>query len=157
MHTRLVLRLLFIVALGWGFTRLVQFTPPAWHALVAAMPPVLISLLLAFIFGRSLYQEEALITRIARCEQPDGLSDELLDYTRLLTAIWSLHLLGCALLCAVLAPQLNAGLLAALPPLLAAVLICAEYLFRRWRFRQYKHRNPLALMLFLLQHGFPAR
>lgn len=157
MNTRLVLRLLLLVALGWGFTRLLQLAPPAWHTLLAAFPPVLISLLLAFLFGRSLTRGEALITRIARCEQPDGLGDELLHYTRRLTAIWALYMLGCALLCAVLAPQASALLLAVLPPVLAACLICGEYLFRKWHFRQYVHRNPLALMLFLLQHGFPAR
>lgn len=156
MHIRLVLRLLFIAALGWGITRLVQLAPPAWHTPLAAFPPVIISLLLAFMFGRSLYHKEALITRIARCEQPDGLSDELIHYTRRLTAIWSLYMLGCALLCAVLAPLASAWLLAALPPVLAAALICGEYLFRKWRFRQYIHRNPLVLMLFLIRHGFPA-
>ncbi|MBZ0106694.1 MAG: hypothetical protein K8H84_13850 [Sulfuricella denitrificans] len=157
MNIRLVLRLLFIVALGWGYTRLVQLAPPAWHTPLAAFLPVTISLLLAFMFGRSLFEGEALITRIARCEQPDGLSDVLIHYTRRLTAIWSLYMLGCALLCAVLAPQVSAGLLAALPPVLAGALICAEYLFRKWRFREYTHRNPLALMLFLIQHGFPVR
>lgn len=124
--------------------------------LLGAFPPVIISLLLAVLFGRSLFHGEALITRIARSEQPDGLSDELLHYTRRLTAIWSLYMLGCALLCAVLAPQASAGLLAALPPVLATALICGEYLFRRWRFRRDIHRNPLALMLFLIRHGFPA-
>lgn len=157
MHTRLVLRLFFIVALGWGYTRLVQLAPAPWHATVAAFPPVLISLLLALMFGRSLYRGEALITRIARCEQPDGLSEELTHYTRRLTAVWSLYMLGCALLCAVLAPQVSAALLAVLPPVLAAALISGEYLFRKWRFSQYTHRNPLALMLFLIQHGFPAK
>lgn len=156
MNASLVLRLLIIVALGLSFTRLVQLAPTTWQTLLAAFPPVLISLLLAALFGRSLYRGEAMITRIARCEQPDGLSDELLHYTRRLTAVWSLYMLGCALLCAVLAQQADAWLLAALPPLLAALLICGEYLFRKWRFRQYAHRNPLALMLFLIRHGFPA-
>lgn len=157
MQTHLVLRLLFIIALGWGITQLIQLAPPAWHAHLAAFPPVIISLLLAFVFGRSLYHGEALITRIARCEQPDGLCDELLNYTRRLTAVWSFYMAGCAMLCAVLAPQTSAWLLAALPPVLAAGLICCEYLYRKWRFRRYAHRNPLALMLFLIQHGFPTR
>ncbi len=157
MNIRLVLRLLLIVALGWGFARLVQQAPAAWHMLLAALPPVLISLFLSILFGRSLYRGEALITRIARCEQPGGLSDELLHYTRRLTAIWSLYMLGSALLCAALAPLASAWLPAALPPVLAATLISGEYLYRKWRFRQYAHRNPLALMLFLIQHGFPAR
>lgn len=157
MHRHMVLRLTLIVAAGWVVAHLIRLAPPAWQTLLAALPPVIVSLLLAYLFGRSLFHGEALITRIARCEQPDGLRDDLLQYTRRLTALWSLYMLGSALLCALLAAQADAWLLAALPPVLAFGLICAEYLFRKWRFRHYTHRNPLALMLFLIQHGFPGR
>lgn len=109
------------------------------------------------MFGASLYRGEALVTRIARCEQPGGLPDELLRYTRRLTAVWAFYMLGSALASALLAQHIPVLYLASLPPALAACLVGGEYLYRKWRYCQYSHKNPLALMLFLIQHGFPTR
>lgn len=148
---------MIILMLGWAMNKSIALASPAWQPMLAAAPPVLISLLLAILFGRSLFYGEALVTRIARCEQSGGLPHDLLPYTRRLTAIWALFMAGCALLSAILAQKLSPLQLATLPPVLAACLMCSEYLYRKWRFRQYVHRNPLAVMLFLILHGFPQR
>ncbi|MDP2785105.1 MAG: hypothetical protein Q8O38_11015 [Sulfurimicrobium sp.] len=152
---RLVLRIFLVVALGWGFAKLIELSPPQWKALATWLPPALITLLVAFAFGRSLFRGEALITRIARAHHEGGLPDDLIGYTRRLTALWAFFLLGCAILTMLLVQYANFPQAASLTPVLVPCLMIGEYFFRKHYFSQHSHRNPLSLMLFMLLHGMP--
>ena len=152
---RLVSRIFLVVALGWGFAKIIALSPPEWKALATWLPPVLIILLVAFAFGRSLFHGEALITRIARAYHEGGLPDELVGYTRRLTAVWAFFLLGCAILTMVLVQYANIPQAASLTPPLVVALMIGEYFFRKHRFNHYSHRNPLSVMLLMLLHGMP--
>lgn len=152
---RLVLRIFLVVALGWGFAKLIELSPPHWKVFATWFPPVLITLLVALAFARSLFQGEALITRIARVYHVGGFPDELIGYTRRLTAVWALFLLGCAILTMLLVQYAHVPQAASLTPLLVPCLITGEYFFRKQHFSQYSHINPLALMLLMLRNGMP--
>jgi uncharacterized membrane protein len=150
-----VLRLLLLALLGWMLAKLGEFQPSA-KTFLAAAPPIIICLALAVLFGRSLYRGEALVTRIARREQDDGLlPDELVIYTRRLTGVWAVFLIGCALCTVILVQYTDAWYIASLAPTLSACFMICEYVFRKWRYRQYPHKNPVATMLLLMQRGFP--
>lgn len=155
MQIRIVIRILFLVGLSWGLAKLIEFSPPQWKMLASWLPAVLITLLVAFAFGRSLFQGQALITRIARIYHGGVLSDELVDYTRRLTALWAYFLLGCAGMTALLAQFTDFRHLGSLTPLLVTCLMLGEYWFRKRHFRHYVHQSPLALMWFMLRHGMP--
>lgn len=152
---RLVLRIFLVVALGWGFAKIIELSPPHWKALATWLPPVLIILLVAFTFGRSLFRGEALITRIARIHHDGVLPEDMVGYTRRLTAVWAFFLLGCAILTMLLVQYANFPQAASLTPVLVPCLMIGEYFFRRFHFSQYSHRNPLSIMLFMLLHGMP--
>ncbi len=154
---RLALRILLIAALGWGLAKLIEFSPPQWKAFVTWFPPVLVTLLVAFTFGISLFRGEPLITRIARAYQEGGLPDEMTGYTRRLTAVWAFFLLGCAALTWVLVQYANLPQAASLTPVLVPCLMIGEYLFRKHHFSQYSHPNPLAVMLLMMLHGMPRK
>lgn len=152
---RLVLRIIVVVALGWGFAKLVELSPPQWKTLAIWLPPVLITLLVAFAFGRSLLRGEALVTRIARANHVGGLPNELVGYTRRLTKVWAFFLLGCAILTMLLVQYANFPQAASLTPALVPCLMIGEYFFRKHRFSQFTHPNPLSVMLLMLLHGMP--
>lgn len=155
MQIRIVIRVLFLVGLSWGLAKLIELSPPQWKPLASWLPPALITLLVAFAFGRSLFQKEALITRIARIYHGGVLSDELVEYTRRLTALWAYFLLGCAIATALLARFTSFSHLGSVTPLLATCLMLGEYWFRKRQFRHFAHQSPLALMWFMLRHGMP--
>lgn len=68
------------------------------------VPPVLIPLLLSFVFIRSLFQPEGpLISRIAMLVEGETLDDKQLRYTRMVTMIWAGMLLLLAIETIVLA------------------------------------------------------
>jgi uncharacterized membrane protein len=155
MRTRLVWRLLTIVALSWGLAELIELAPPAWKAFAAWFPPTIITLLVAFAFARSLFHGEALITRIARANHPGGLPEELVGYTRHLTTVWAWYMAGVALLTAMLGLYTDFSHPGLLAPVMVTGLLGGEYLYRIWRFRHHHHRNPLSVLWFMLQHGMP--
>lgn len=154
---RLALRILLIAALGWGLAKLIEFSPPQWKTFVTWFPPAFITLLVAFMFGRSLFRGEALITRIARTYHEGALPDEMIGYTRRLTAVWTFFLLGCAILTVALVQYANFPLAASLTPVLVPCLMIGEYFFRKRHFSQYSHRNPLSVMLLMMLHGMPRK
>ena len=150
-----VLRLSLLALLGWMLAKFGEFLPAA-KTFLAVAPPVIICLALALLFGRSLYRGEAIVTRIARREQDDGLlPDELVVYTRRLTGVWAVFLVGCAVFTVMLVRYADAWYIASLAPMLSACFMVGEYAFRKWRYRQYPHKNPVATMLLLMQRGFP--
>lgn len=152
---RVLLRVLLLVAIGWGLARLIEASPPQWKTLATWLPPALITLLVAFAFGRSLFRGEALITRIARAYHEGGFPDEMVGYTRRLTAVWAFFLLGCALLTIWLVQFAHIPQAASLTPPLVAGLMIGEYFFRKRHFSHYAHRNPLSVMLLMMLHGMP--
>jgi uncharacterized membrane protein len=113
------------------------------------VPPVALNLGLAALFARSLNAgREPLISTFARAER-GTLEPDLARYTRTLTVLWVAFFVGAAAASALLAifatPAswgwfVGAGNYAAV-----ALFVVGEYLFRRVRFRQYRHASPLAL------------
>lgn len=154
---RLVLRLLMIIVLGWGLAKLIELSPPQWKVFATWFPPVLITVLVAFAFGFSLFRGEAMITRIARTYHEGELPDDMIGYTRRLTVVWAFFLLGCAALTILLVQYANFSQAASLTPLLIPCLMIGEYFFRKRHFSQYSHRNPLSVMLLMLLHGMPRK
>lgn len=152
---RPVLRILLAAALGWGLARLIEIAPTHWKAFATWFPPVLITLLVAFMFARSLFRGEAMITRIARAYHTGGFPDEMLGYTRRLTVVWTFYLVGCAILTMALVQFAGFPLAASLTPALVPCLMIGEYFFRKRHFSQYSHLNPLALMFLMLKNGMP--
>lgn len=125
------------VAFGWLVTR-----GDARFAL--QLPSILVPAMLAAVFAATLRSgREALITRIATATWGGELPAELRDYTRALTRFWVLVfvvLTATAALLAAFAPYAvwsfvaNFGAYA----IVSSVLL-AEYVYRRWRFRNYPH------------------
>ena len=129
------------IAMYWG-------APPAeWLLFV---PPIVINLALAWVFGRTLVHGRVpLIARFAIMEQ-GTLSAELVTYTRTLTWLWTLLFIGAAALSLGLAlsGQRDAWSLFTnfLNYLLVAALFLGEFVYRRVRFRNYRHHSPLQLL-----------
>jgi uncharacterized membrane protein len=129
------------VAVAWA-------SPPVeWMLFV---PPIVINLALAWLFGRTLVRGRVpLIARFAILEQ-GTLSAELVTYTRTLTWLWTLLFIGAAALSLGLAlsGQRDAWSLFTnfLNYLLVAALFLGEFVYRRVRFRNYRHHSPLQLL-----------
>lgn len=114
------------------------------------LPPILIPLALAWVFGGTLARGRTpLVSRFAEIEQGGVLTQELARYTRLLTWVWTLVLLALAAVSAWLSAAgeretwswfTNFASYA-----LLAALFLGEYAYRRVRFRGYRHDSPLQL------------
>lgn len=127
---------------------LVLWLPPAEWLLYA--PPVAINLALCWLFGRTLVRGRTpLIARFAIIEQ-GALTPELARYTRTLTWIWTLVFAGAAAISAVLALSGSRDAWSLftnfLNYLAVAILFLGEYVYRRVRWRQYRHQSPLQLL-----------
>lgn len=117
------------------------------------LPPLVINLVLAWLFGRTLYTKklfpyEPLISYFARLE--GNLTPEIERYTYLLTWIWTIFFILMAFTSAFLALF---GSLAAwslftsvINYVLAALLFVVEYTYRRVRYPQYRFLAPWELM-----------
>lgn len=121
--------------------------PVEWLLFV---PPILINAMLAWLFGRTLVRGRVpLIARFAVMEQ-GTLSAELAAYTRTLTWLWTLLFIAAALLSLALAMsgQRDAWSLFTnfVNYLLVAALFVGEFVYRRLRFRNYRHHSPLQLL-----------
>jgi uncharacterized membrane protein len=107
------------------------------------LPSVLIPAVLAWFFGRTLTAgREPLITTVARAARP-ATPDYLLVYSRHLTELWTGLFVAMAcwdLLLAAFAPRAAWSFMAnGANYLLIGGTITFEYLYRRWRFRDYDH------------------
>ena len=122
--------------------------PPAeWLLFV---PPLLINLALAWLFGRTLVRGRVpLIARFAIMEQ-GTLSAELVAYTRTLTWLWTLLFIAAAAVSLALALSGHRDAWSLFTNLLNYVLVAAlflgEFVYRRLRFRNYRHHSPLQLL-----------
>lgn len=136
------------------------FLPPIAAAAVAwasppvewllFVPPILINLALAWLFGRTLVRGRVpLIARFAIMEQ-GTLSAELVTYTRTLTWLWTLLFIAAAAasLALALSGHRDAWSLFTnfLNYVLVAALFLGEFVYRRVRFRHYRHHSPLQLL-----------
>jgi uncharacterized membrane protein len=122
--------------------------PPAEWLLF--IPPILINLALAWLFGRTLVRGRMpLIARFAIMEQ-GTLSAELVTYTRTLTWLWTLLFIAAAIasLALALSGHRDAWSLFTnfLNYVLVAALFLGEFAYRRLRFRKYRHHSPLQLL-----------
>ena len=114
------------------------------------LPPVVINLLLCWLFGRTLtHGRVPLIARFALLEQ-GTLTDELAAYTRMLTWLWTLVFAAAALISVLLALSGNRDAWSLftnfLNYVLVACLFLGEFAYRRIRFRAYQHHSPLQLL-----------
>lgn len=159
---------MFITGLVLSYPFLTHWVLPLWHNaphLMLMLPPTLINVWLAWIFGRTLQSDrEPLISTFARMERRQllqlpttDLPSDMVHYTRILTKIWSVLLSATAVISALLALS---GLLAwwtfftgVLSYMMVGVLFLGEYGYRRIRFAQYPHANPLQLAWFLIKSG----
>ena len=114
-------------------------------------PPVMINAALAALFGSSLRAgREPVISLFARLEQGGELPADLARHARTVTWLWTL-LLACmaaaALALAALAPLETWSLFAnVVIYALIAALFVGEYLYRRVRFRHYRHASLTDLL-----------
>lgn len=114
-------------------------------------PPVIINAVLAVFFGASLRTgREPVISVFARLEQGGILPPDLARHARTVTWLWALLLAALATLAmalAVWAPLETWSLFAnVVNYALIAALFIGEYLYRRVRFRHYRHASLGALL-----------
>jgi uncharacterized membrane protein len=114
-------------------------------------PPVIVNAALAVFFGASLRTgREPVISVFARLEQGGVLPPDLACHARSVTWIWTLLLAALATLATVLAiwASLETWSLFAnvVNYALIAALFIGEYLYRRVRFRHYRHATLAALL-----------
>ncbi|MEK6244726.1 MAG: hypothetical protein AABM33_09515 [Pseudomonadota bacterium] len=114
-------------------------------------PPVIINAALAVFFGASLRTgREPVISVFARLEQGGVLPPDLARHARSVTWIWTLLLAAIAILVMALgiwAPLETWSLFAnVVSYALIAALFIGEYLYRRVRFRHYRHASLAALL-----------
>ncbi|MGB7542430.1 MAG: hypothetical protein WBM28_10490 [Burkholderiales bacterium] len=109
------------------------------------IPPVVINLVLAAWFGRSLLSgEEPVINWFARLERGE-LPPDLARYARRLTVIWTVFFVAMAAVAAALAAFATAeawSLFAnGINYVLVGLLFVGEYAYRRVRYRHYTHAS----------------
>ena len=114
-------------------------------------PPVVINAALAAFFGSSLRAgREPVISLFARLEQGGDLPPDLARHARIVTWLWTLLLSGMAataLALAALAPLETWSLFAnVVVYALIAALFVGEHLYRRVRFRHYRHASLAGLL-----------
>lgn len=121
--------------------------------------PILVFLTIASVFARSLRPGHMpLIERIARLiDQGDAMPSELVAYTRTLTWAWTIVPFAMALVSALLAQFASREAWSLFTNVLSypllAVLFLAEYPYRRWRYPDTPHTNPVAVAVRLIRHA----
>jgi len=114
-------------------------------------PPVAINAALAAFFGASLRPgREPVISLFARLEQGGSLPPDLARHARTVTWLWTLLLAGMAVTALALAALAPLDVWSLFANVVAYVLIAAlfvgEYLYRRVRFRHYRHASLAGLL-----------
>lgn len=110
-------------------------------------PPVVLNVALCAAFAGTLRSNrEAIVSRFARLEHGNELPPDLMRYTRVLTGLWAAFFavmatvsLSLALWGSTAAWSLFTNLL---NYLLVVVFFSLEYLYRRLRYRHYRHLSP---------------
>lgn len=132
-HAELIL---LLVALTYSLALLI-----ANNELLLKLYPVLISLCIALLFALSLRSPESLIERLARLAG-ETITPRAKIYTRVLTGIWAMLLIGNALIALYLALwaslktwALYSGLLSYL---FFGAFFAVEYSYRRYYIKKYR-------------------
>lgn len=117
------------------------FASPAW-ARVIFVPPVLINLTVAGIFGASLWPGQMpLVTRFAIIHHDGKLPEPLIGYTRLLTIAWTvvtgLMAVEAALLALLVDLSTWSWIVSVVNPAILAALFFGQFWYRSWRYRAY--------------------
>jgi uncharacterized membrane protein len=125
----------------------VLYTPQ----LLLFAPPVVVNAALAAFFGSSLREgREPVISLFARLEQGGELPPDLARHARTVTWLWTLLLAAMAVAAAALAAWAPLETWSMFANVVIYVLIAAlfvgEYLYRRVRFRHYRHASLVALL-----------
>ena len=124
-------------------------------AMVVFLPPVLIHVWLAWMFGRTLLGDrEPLIRRFSRLSR-GTMPAELEGYTRKLTLVWALCMFGMALIAVVTpilaSPKTWSWIVNICLPLGSAALFLGEHAFRAVRFRHLGKNSPLKTLQMLFR------
>jgi uncharacterized membrane protein len=126
---------------------------------IASAWPILIYLTIAWVFGSSLLPGRTpIIERIARIvDHGDTMPGELITYTRLLTWTWTIVPLMMALTSVLLARFASQTAWSLFTNVLSYVglagLFFGEYPYRRWRYPDTPHTNPLAVAVRLARNA----
>lgn len=152
--------LAYLLASVWIHNPLRWLAPPAagfavyWAAPPAEwllfVPPIVINLALAWVFARTLMRGRVpLISRFALMEQVT-LSAEVASYTRMLTWLWTSLFVAAGGISLALALSGNHDAWSLFTNLINYLLVGAlflgEFVYRRLRFRNYRHQSPLQLL-----------
>jgi uncharacterized membrane protein len=138
-----------------GFA-LLDLGTAAW---IAGFWPVLVYLAIAGVFGSTLRPGRMpLVERFARViDHGDAMPSELVAYTRVLTWAWTIIPLAMALVSVLLAQFASRELWSLFTNVLSyvalAVLFFAEYPYRRWRYPDTPHTNPVAVAVRLARRA----
>jgi len=114
---------------------------PVW-AKAIFVPPVLINLTVATIFGASLWPGRVpLVTRLAIIHHDGDLPPPLVGYTRILTIVWTAVTGLMAVEAAVLALMVDlptwSWIVSIVNPAILAALFFGQFWYRSWRYRSY--------------------
>lgn len=126
---------------------------------IVGASPILVYLMIAWVFGRTLRAGRMpLIERIARIiDQGDAMAGELVTYTRRLTWAWTIVPIAMALVSVLLAQFASREVWSLFTNILSylalGVLFFAEYPYRRWRYPDTPHTNPVAVAVRLARHA----
>ncbi len=136
-----------IVLIAYPFAAAIAIERGA--SILACVPPIAVNLALAALFANTLRTgREPMIARFARAER-GALEPDLASYTRKLTIVWAVFFIAVAAVDVALAFGGSRVAWLAFTGLgsylLVAALFVGEWVFRRWRFRHYRHASPLAL------------
>lgn len=118
------------------------------QSLTAKLLPVFVQLILLWLFGRTLFKGRPLVESFARLDYPDhpDFPPGIEEYCRQLTWVWTLFFGLNALLCTALAlwaaDSWWAFYTGFVMLVLTAVLVAAEYLYRRFKFPDLDIPSP---------------
>lgn len=154
---------LIFLALGLLYENLKQKNAASWGLLIflvslitashqyggsiyfAYFPPVVIFMLLLFVFANSLRKNQIPIVTDIGEKTRGPLSPEMRKYTRSVTLVWSLFFLVMTLWSIVLpwfvSPVTWSWLTNFAHYIIVAALFSAEYIYRKWRFQDHDHPN----------------
>jgi uncharacterized membrane protein len=122
------------------------------------IPAIGINLLLLTLFLGSLMPgHEPIITRIARIIKGE-LDTELSTYTRRITLAWALFFTALSIESIVVtiyaATDIKVLFVNIINYILVAAFFMAEYIYRKFRFRNHEHVSPLVIASNISQYGF---
>tara|TARA_R110002167_G_scaffold257535_1_gene463998 strand:- start:10978 stop:11616 length:639 start_codon:yes stop_codon:yes gene_type:complete len=144
-----------LILIGFMVFQMLAIYVDAALAMVVFLPPIIIHLWLAWMFGRTLFGgREPLIRRFSRLSR-GTLPSELEVYTRRLTMLWALGML-CMAIIATVAPLLAtpkawSWIVNIYLPLASATLFLGEHAFRAVRFRHLGKNSPLKTLQTLMR------